>query len=81
MPRQIVQGDRSEGASGFPDASISEGERTRCRVAPTALVCATASMESGSLGNAAAPATQRKPGRASAATWTVSDRVCADEPV
>jgi hypothetical protein len=32
--RQIVQGDRSEGASGPPDASISEGERTRCRVAP-----------------------------------------------
>ena len=48
VPRRIVQGDRSEGASGPPDASISEGEWTRCRVAPTALVCATASRRSGS---------------------------------
>jgi hypothetical protein len=46
VPRQIVQGDRSEGASGPPDASISEGEWTRCRIAPAALVCATASVGS-----------------------------------
>jgi hypothetical protein len=48
VPRRIVRGDRSEGASGPPDAPISEGEWTRCRVAPTALVCATASRESAS---------------------------------